>query len=385
MPTCTNRKRFLAIDGSARSLWRTRGALLKAAVQAGHEVIACAAMDTSMVDIQVSNLTDKYKAMGVQFHELHMQRQGKNPLREVYTLWELWRLMLRLRPDVVLSYSIKSVLYGSLAARLAEVTHYYSAITGLGYLFVSNSGRKNLFRKAIHRLLRVALMGNRQVFFQNPDDRDLFLHLGLLRDRNQAVIVNGSGVDLERFSEVPLPNGPITFLMIARVQYHKGVVEYVQAARILKRSYPDIRFQLLGPFDDHPSAISKSEFQELIQDGVVEFLGGTPDVRPFIAQCHVYVLPSYREGMPLSALEAMAMGRPVVTTDVPGCREIVVNGDNGFLVMAKDSVGLAEAMRRFLENPVLVSQMGKRSRQIVEVKYDVKKVVDTMMVTMALS
>ena len=338
-----------------------------------------------MLDIQVTDLRGKFQSMGVEFHEMHMERQGTNPLREMRAIAELWRLMLRVKPDVVLSYSIKSSLYGSLAARLTRVPNSYSAITGLGYLFVSDSGRPGLFRRGIQQLVGVALAGNSRVFFQNSDDLALFLQLGLLRDRSLAVIVNGSGVDLEHFSEAPLPDGPVTFLMVARVQHHKGVVEYIQAARILKQSYPDATFQLLGPFDDHPSAIFEPEFRQLIQDGVVEFLGGAPDVRPFLARCHVYVLPSYREGTPLSTLEAMAMGRAVVTTDVPGCRETVATGSNGFLVPVKDAVALAEGMSKFLETPALIAQMGRRSRQIAEEKYDVRKVAGVMLQTMGLS
>ena len=382
--SATTRRRLLVVDGSARFLLTVRGPVLKAAVQAGHEVTACAAMDTSMPDVQIDDLRGKYRAMGVTFHELAMRRQGTNPLGDLRTLVQLWGLMRRLRPDVVLSYSIKSSLYGSLAARLARIPESYSAITGLGYLFSSDSGKLGFAKRLIQRLLGIALAGNKRVFFQNPDDRDLFLHLRLLRNRDRSVIVNGSGVNLERFAEAPFPGDPTTFLMVARLQYHKGVVEYVQAARMLKSRYPEIRLQLLGPLDDHPSAIPRSTVEGWRQEGSVEFLGGTPDVRPFLERCHVYVLPSYREGTPLSALEAMATGRPVVTTDVPGCRETVVAGLNGLLVPVKDAEALAEAMERFLRDPGLVAPMGKQSRRIAEEKYDVNKVVAVMMRAMNL-
>ena len=267
---------------------------------------------------------------------------------------------------------------------MARVPNYFSSITGLGYLFASDSRYTSLLKKVPQRLLGYALSGNTRVFFQNPDDRDLFLHLGLLRDKTHSVIVNGSGVDLERFAEAPLPPAPVTFLMVARIQHHKGVGEYIKAARILRRKYSEVRFQLLGPFDDHPSAISPTEFQRLLQDGSVNFLGGTPDVRPYLAGCHVYVLPSYREGTPLSTLEAMAVGRAVVTTDVPGCRETVVEGYNGFLVPARDANCLADAMERFLVSPDLIPLMGRRSHQITEEKFDVNKVINVMMKTMDL-
>jgi glycosyltransferase involved in cell wall biosynthesis len=341
-------------------------------------------MDTSMIDIQVDDLEGKFRQLGVKFHRLTMERQGKNPLNELRTLYQLLQIMRDVRPDISLNYAIKSSLYGSLAARLARVKNYYSSITGLGYLFASDSRYTSPFKKAMQHVLGIALSGNTRVFFQNTDDRDLFLQLGLLRDKTHSVIVNGSGVDLERFAEVPLPPAPVTFLMVARIQHHKGVVEYINAARILRQIYPEIRFQLLGPFDDHPSAISPVEFQRLLQDGAVEFLGGTPDVRPYLAGCHVCVLPSYREGTPLSTLEAMAVGRAVVTTDVPGCRETVDEGYNGFLVPAKNVTCLADAMQRFLDSPDLISLMGKRSRQIAEEKFDVNKIVNKMLKTMEL-
>jgi glycosyltransferase involved in cell wall biosynthesis len=337
-----------------------------------------------MLDIQVDDLEDKFQQMGVRFHPLSMERQGKNPLHEMQTIIEILQIMRDVRPEVSLNYAIKSSIYGSLAARLARVPNYFSSITGLGYLFTSDSRYASLFKKVPQRLLGYALSGNTRVFFQNPDDRDLFLHLGLLRDKTHSVIVNGSGVDLEHFAEAPLPPAPVTFLMVARIQYHKGVAEYIEAARILRRKYSEVRFQFLGPFDDHPSAISPTEFQRLIQDGFVDFLGGTPDVRPYLTGCHVYVLPSYREGTPLSTLEAMAVGRAVVTTDVPGCRETVVEGFNGFLVPAKNDAGLANAMQRFLDSPELIPLMGKRSRQIAEEKFDVNKVINVMMKSMDL-
>lgn len=379
----TTPKRFIAVDGSARALLLVRGHLLRAVMRAGHEVIACAAIDTSAHDIQVDNLEAKYQANGIRLYKLDMQRQGMNPLADLRVFIQLWRLMRQLHPDVVLSYSAKSSLYGSVAARLAGVPNIYSAITGLGYLFTDDMS-KQYVKAIVQRLWGVALALNTQVFFQNPDDRDLFLKAGLLRKKEFSLIVNGSGVDLNYFVQTPLPSGPITFLMVARVQYQKGVIEYLQAARILKNQYPQIKFQLLGPSDDHPSTISSTELDKWRQDGTIEFLGGTPDVRPFLERCHVFVLPSYREGAPRSTLEAMAVGRPIVTTDVPGCRETVVDGDNGFLVPVKNPAALAEAMKHFLEAPNLIASMGRRSRQIAEEKYDVNKVVAVMMRAMNL-
>jgi glycosyltransferase involved in cell wall biosynthesis len=376
----TNRcRRVLVIDGSARALMTVRGRLLSAAVQTGHQVSACAALDSYMPDVQIGDLTAKYDAIGVQFTELRMRRQNIDVLGDVEAIMQLWKIMRRLQPEVVLSYSAKSSIYGSLAARLTGVSEVYSAVTGLGYLFNTDDKRGQRLKQVVKRLWGFALRNNRRVFFLNPDDRDLFLKLGLVRDSAQTVIIDGEGVDVEHFAVAPFPPGPITFLMIARVQYHKGVVEYVEAARQIKYQYPTTRFQLIGPFDQHPSSIPRERMAQWQQDGVIEYMGGTPDVRPFLAQCHVFVLPSYREGLSLSMLEAMATGRPVVTTDVPGCREPVVDGTNGFIVPAKDAAALAAAMRKFLDGPELIPAMGHESRRLAVAKYEVQQVVNRML------
>ena len=377
-------KKILAVDGSARALVLVRAPLLKAAVDSGHTVWAIAARDANMQDIQVGDLEDRFQSQGIRFRDWKLDRQGMNPWSDLLAFLQLLRMLRELRPDTVLSYSMKSCIYGSLAARLCRVPETYSVITGLGYLFSGENGRTSIAQVAGRMLMRLSLSGNRKVFFQNPDDRDHFMKLGILKNSDKAVIVNGSGIDTDYFSKAPIPNGPLTFLMVARVQIHKGVREYVEAARILKNRYPSARFQLLGPFDDHPSAVSRGEIREWQKEGVVEILGGTSDVHPYYAGCHVFVLPSYREGTPRSTLEAMSTGRPVVTTDVPGCRETVEDGRNGFLVEVKNPVDLAAGMEKFIRSPSLVPWMGERSRKIAEEKYDVRKVVAVMMEAMGL-
>jgi len=225
---------------------------------------------------------------------------------------------------------------------------------------------------------------NHAVFFQNRDDRDLFIRLGLLPDKSRAAIINGSGVDLDRFQEAPVSSGPPLFLLIARLIRDKGILEYVEAAAILKKRHPQARFQLLGRHDSNPSAIGRQQLQSWQRDGVIEYLGETSNVAPHLAAAHVYVLPSYREGTPLTVLEAMATGRPIVTTDVPGCRETVVPGENGFLVPAKSAACLAEAMERFIRAPELIRKMGRHSREIAVEKFDVRKVNSVILKRMGL-
>jgi glycosyltransferase involved in cell wall biosynthesis len=195
-----------------------------------------------------------------------------------------------------------------------------------------------------------------------------------LPPRIDTAVVQGSGVDLEHFRPVPLPEGPITFLMIARLIREKGVYEFLAASRLVKRSYPKARFQLVGGLYDRLDAVKASEIRIWQEDGIGEWLGSLDDVRPAISRCSVYVLPSYHEGLPRTVMEAMAMNRAIVTTDAPGCRETVQEGRNGFLVPVGDSIALAKAMIRFMEEPGLVNLLGKESRTLAETRYDANRV-----------
>jgi glycosyltransferase involved in cell wall biosynthesis len=285
----------------------------------------------------------------------------------------------------VLSYTIKPVIYGTLAAWLAGVPHRFALITGLGYAF-QGCGQRSRLQALVQRLYGLALARAQRVFFQNHDDLALFQERGILNPHTQVCVVNGSGVDLDSFAVRPLPAaalaGSVRFLFIGRLLGDKGVREYAQAARLLKRSHPQVQCALVGWVDSNPNAITQAELDGWIADGSIEFLGRLADVRPAIEACSVYVLPSYREGTPRTVLEAMAMGRPIVTTDAPGCRETVIDGENGFLVPVQDAVALAQAMARFIDEPALQTSMGIRSRLIAEVKYDVHKVNAVMLVGM---
>ncbi len=323
---------------------------------------------------QAKDIRGELIELGITLHEIRLKRTGTNPLADMATLAELWRLMRRIRPDYVMGYTIKPVIYGSLAAWLVGVPNRFSLITGLGYAFTGEaSGKRGLLRTLIQRLYRFGLSKSRRVFFQNPDDQTLFRQLGLLAENIPSCVVNGSGVDVADYSVEPLPGKP-SFLLIARLLGDKGVREYARAARKVKKQYPQASFKLVGWIDNNPDAISQHELDEWVKSDTLEFLGKLTDVRPAIAGSNVYVLPSYREGTPRTVLEAMAMGRPVITTDAPGCRETVVDGDNGFLVPVESVDELVSAMIRFIEEPALVVRMGERSRRVAEEKYDVHKV-----------
>jgi glycosyltransferase involved in cell wall biosynthesis len=246
-------------------------------------------------------------------------------------------------------------------------------IEGLGYAFGGVSWQKRPVGLIVRNLYRMALKFSAGVFFLNPDDRDLFLKLGLIPREVKTTLLNGIGVDLDWYSPCVLPDRPV-FLLIARLLVDKGLREYYQAAKQLKSRYPQARFLLAGDLDENPMCIRAKELETWRLDGAIEYLGHLDDVRPAFAAARVYVLPSYREGTPRTVLEAMAMGRPIVTTDAPGCRETVVEGRNGFLVPVRDVEALAVAMERFILEPELAERMGKESLAIAREKYDVHKI-----------
>jgi glycosyltransferase involved in cell wall biosynthesis len=291
-------------------------------------------------------------------------------------------LVSRVRPNVFLAYTIKPVIYGLIAATAARVPRRFALVTGLGYAFQEDTGRASL-RWLMRKLYGAALTCSSKVFLQNPDDRELLRKRGVLRSV-PSFIVNGSGVDLSHYEVAPLSSEP-SFLLIARLLADKGIREYVEAARQVRLTHPSIQFVLVGWMDSNPNAISEAELAGWVAEGLIKFLGRLQDVRPAIRSSTIYVLPSYREGTPRTVLEAMAMGRPIITTDAPGCRETVIDGENGYLVRARSSSALAAAMLRFIDDPAVIPTMGARSRKIAEAKYDVHKINATMLFEMGIS
>ena len=242
-----------------------------------------------------------------------------------------------------------------------------------------------IIRSIARNMLRLALRLSDGVILQNPDDQQDLLDSGLLSDPAKSIVVNGSGVDLEKFTSQPLPHGAPSFLLISRLLVAKGVREYAEAARLIRTESPDAQFHLVGWFDDRSASVGRAEVAAWQRERVLEYHGAVDDVRPWIARCHVFVLPSYyREGTPRTALEAMATGRAIITTDLPGCRQTVTDGDNGYLVPARDSLALAAAMKKFIDDPGLAAAMGARSRELAERKYDVRSVSKMMLRYMGL-
>ncbi len=368
--------RILVIGGGPRTLMDLRGRLLESMRAHGHEVFACAGGEDNDVESYLRNI-------GVHYVSLPLERTSLNPILDLLFLRRLIMLIREFRPDVVLAYNVKPVIYSLFAARMAGVKRRYALITGLGYAFsASASIKKSLLSGLVSYLYRFVLAGCDTVFFQNNDDLALFRKRGILRPEVSTLRIMGSGVDLNRFTQIPLTDGKVVFLLIARLLADKGIREYFNAARVIHQSNSDVCFGLLGPFDENPAGIGRVEMQEWIDEGVVDYWGDTADVRPALARCNIFVLPSYREGLPHSVLEAMAMGRAVITTDVPGCRDTVENGINGYLVPAQDIAALANAMNRCLELNTSLAAMGVASRDLAERQFDVelinKKLLERM-------
>lgn len=368
--------RVIVFGNVGESLYLFRGKLLEEMVRNGHEVMACAPYFPEHINSKIIKI-------GVRPFEIDFNRVGLNPIRDIKDLSGLSGLFREFKPDIVLLYTVKPVVYGSICAKISGVPLIASIITGLGYSFIGEDIRARAIQFFVRNLYRIALKFNKSIFFQNPDDLNLFLSLKIIKNKRKSVIINGSGVDTEYFSPKPMPN-EISFLLIARLIKDKGVREYVDASAIIKKRNPSVKFYLAGFIDKNPTAIKQIELDQWIQSGMIEFLGMLEDVRPAIANSSVYVLPSYREGTPRTVLEAMAMGRPIITTDTPGCRETVRDGINGYLVPIKNVTALVEAMEKFVFGPSTIPRMGMESRRIAEEKYEVTKVNQVIMENLGL-
>ena len=368
----------LVVASYSESIESFRGHLIAALQQHSIEVhVAAPGLDAD------SLVRARLEARGVIVHDLVMQRAGMNPVSDIMLVARLCRLMFLVKPSIWLGYTAKPVIYGAIGASLMGVPRRFALITGLGYAFTAS--RKGLSTWLVRWLYTLGLFGATKVFFQNPDDENVFRKLEILRSATPSFVVNGSGVDLDEFKVAPLPAGPPAFLMISRLLGDKGVREYAEAARRIRARHPGTRFLLVGWIDENPDAISIEELNQWTKDGSLEFLGKLTDVRPAIAKCTAYVLPSYREGTPRTVLEAMAMGRAVITTDAPGCRQTVRNGENGFLVPIASADALESAMEKIINEPELAVSMGRASRARVEIDFDVHRVNQSILAEMGIN
>jgi glycosyltransferase involved in cell wall biosynthesis len=315
-------------------------------------------------------------AHGLSHHVVPMTRSGKNPVQELHTLYALWSLFRRLRPDLVHAVTIKPVLYGGIAARLAGVPAFVAAVSGLGFVFTGGAQGFNFVRRAAVVLYRLALGHlNSRVIFQNANDCEVLSRAGVVRPQ-QVVMVRGSGVDLDFFRATPEPKGAPVAIMVSRLLRDKGVREFVAAARASSGCASGLRWVLVGsPDPGNPASITDAEFKLWEREALVECMGEQTDIASLYAYAHIAVLPSYREGLPKSLIEAAACARAVVTTDVPGCRDAIEPDVTGLLVPARDSAALAAAVQRLADDPDLRRRFGAAGRELAEREFDIRKVV----------
>lgn len=367
--------KIIIIGTLPSSLTNFRGELLKALNKKGHDVIG---MSNRASDDECRVLN----ALSVTYIDYPVSRSGLNPIEDFKTFIFLKNKFKEIKPDKVLAYTIKPIIWGGVAARFSGGNNFYALVTGLGFAFQKGNFLKNILMNVVKGLYRFALKNAKGVIFQNKDNMKVFIDNKLV-DSERCSLVNGSGVDLSLFAKSKLSN-EYSFLLIARLLGDKGIREYVQAAKILKNQYPNAVFNLVGPEDPSPDGISLNEVTSWHDDGAINYLGETSDVRPYIEGCNIFVLPSYHEGMPRTVLEAMAMGRPILTTNVPGCKETVVNGENGWLVEKANVEQLVEKMIWFIENQQEWQRMGNASHLMATEKFDVHKVNQELLKIMGL-
>jgi len=361
------KKRLLFVVNDVDFFISHRLPIALSARRSGYEV-CIASMPGSAVE--------EIKKHGLSHHELPLTRSGKNPLSELLVIFYIYQLFRRWRPDIVHLVTIKPVIYGNIAARLAGVHGVVAAVSGLGFIFIAAGLKAAVLRTGVKWLYRFAFgKKNLRVIFQNPDDRDVLLGMAAL-DPKKVVMIRGSGVDLTQYAAFPEPPGTPVVSLAARLLVDKGIGEFIDAARILKQRGADVRCCLIGDTDSgNPSSLTNNYVDALHEEGLVELLGFRKDIPNLFANSHIVVLPSYREGLPKALLEAAACGRAVVTTDVPGCRDAIEPNVTGLLVPVRDPVALADAIQWLIDNPELRQQMGRAGRELAESEFAIEKIV----------
>lgn len=356
--------KFLLISPKNRTVYNFRGDLIKEIIKSGYEVIVTGPDQTDV---------DKIEELGARFVEIPMNKTGTSVLKDIKYCRSLVSLMRKEKPDITLGYTVKPVVYGSIAGKLSGVKNINCMVTGGGYTFIATSWKARVLGLIVRTLYRVGFACADHVVFQNSDDLKEFCERKLTA-RSKCSVVNGSGVNVDHYEVSKFPE-EMSFFMLSRLLKSKGVVEYLRAAELVKKEYPNTKFFLLGKYETSmQDAVPKEFVEQYIKNGIIQRFDETNDVRPYYGMSSVYVLPSYREGTPRTVLEAMAMGRPIITTDTQGCRETVEENRNGFLVPIKDYEELARKMKLFIEQPKLVETMGTASREYVIEKFEVGKV-----------
>lgn len=367
--------KIIIAASSGISLVNFRGNLIRDLVGRGHEVICISCEDDDTTRNSVEGL-------GTHYIYIPMSRTGTNILEDLKTIKAFWKVLSDIKPDMYFAYMSKPVTYGGSIARMCKVPHINLLVNGLEIAFFRNDFKSKIIKFVLKTCYRFACRGAENVFFQNPDDLNVFATLGIVQ-KEKCTIVNGSGVDMNHFDKRPMPEEPCV-LMTARLIWSKGIREYLQAAEIVKEKMPNVRFILVGGLDQNQESLTEDELEHYVESSVVEYSGYTDDVRQYIEKSSIFVLPSYHEGTPRSVLEAMSMGRPIVTTNAPGCRETVIDGYNGYLVEVRNHEQLAEKIKQLCKNQAMRETMGRNSYEICLEKYDVNLVNKFMLKKMNL-
>lgn len=367
--------RVVISASSGISLINFRGNLIKDMVKQGHEVICLSCEEDEAIKNGVEEL-------GAVYRPVFISRTGTNPFVDFKTLVAYQQLLRKLRPDMYFAYMSKPIAYGGLAAKWCGIPRINVLVSGLEIAFYSSGIKNALIRRMLTYFFKKVHQAADNVFFQNPDDYRKFRKLGIV-DEQQSTIVNGSGVDMEYFAKKELPPKPV-ILMAARLVWSKGIREFLAAASRIKREYPEVEVLLAGGLDQNSEALTEQELQHHIKESKIEYCGHVDDIRPYLERCSIFVLPSYHEGIPRSVLEAMATGRPVITTDAPGCKETVMPGYNGYLVPVQNEEILYQCLITLIEDDELRREMGANSYKYCQEKYDVKRVNQVLLEKMDL-
>ena len=368
-----DKPKVLIVANAAFTIVNFRSELISDLIQRGCEVVAACPAECNLID--GDDIGEIFKTMGVSFRQINLNRSGINPFADLEVLFNLIKVVKDENPDIVLNYTVKATIYGSIAAWLCTTQKVASNITGLGYIFTNCSARARIIRFFVKLQYKFALRLNDIVFFQNRDDLALFCRMNIIHSSVTTKVLNGSGVNLNKFSPNPgVKKVPQSFIFVGRLIRDKGIIEFIEAARKIKHSFPSAKFYIVGALDENPTGIAKCFIDKVVAEGIVDYVGATANVLPYLQQSEVFVLPSYREGTPRSVLEAMAVGLPIITTDVPGCRETVSPGLNGILVSEKDVSSLYSAMVLLISDSNLRSKMGAESLLRAKSIFDVDKV-----------
>ena len=368
-------KKFILISPKNRSAYNFRGDLIKDIQAKGYDVVVTGPNREGI---------DKIEALGAKFVEVPVDKNGTNPFADILYCLKLKKIFKEEKADAILGYTIKPVIYGSIAGWLAGVKNRTAMVTGAGYLFASKSVKAKLIRLVSFMLYRLGLGAAQKVIFQNIDDLNEFVANHLVK-REKCHVVNGSGVNMNKYTPAPYPDKP-SFFFLGRLVHSKGGLDFAKAAKIVKSQHPEARFMILGKLEKNlPDAILPEEMMPFVDDGTVELFPETDDIPKYYAMTSVFVLPTaYREGTPRVILEAMASARAIITTNTPGCKETVVEGENGFFVPTHNPEMLAEKMTIFISNPSKVAECGAKSYEICENKYEVSIINNRMLKIMDL-